>query len=327
MTGLKASAAAAVLVASAALAFSAFAQTPVKIRQGHSQAAEENLWLMDTPAGITPNRGKAYNFEFFPFRGADERFKAYEAGQLDCATGTATSIIFAVSQGIKLKILASISKESTKGDLVNYWVRADSGINSVKDLKGKIVALNGFKSGIELYVRAALLEAGMEPDRDVKFVVMRFPIMGEALRSGKVDLTSLVQPFATIEQKKGGIKKLFSSRDAMPFDEDLQTLYCGEAFLKKHPAAIRAYLADFVATTKWYLANQAAGRKALADAKKVVAATQDFGEIPDSYRDPNGRVDIESYYKLQDVMIKVGFQKNRIDPKEFIDLSFLPNIR
>ncbi len=318
-------AAVAAILASSALAAAALAQAPVKIRQGHSQAAEENLWLMDTPAAVTPNRGKLYDFEFFPFRGADERFKAYEAGQLDCATGTAASIIFAVSQGIKLKIVASISKESSKGDLVNYWVRGDSDIKTVKDLKGgKIIALNGFKSGIELYARAALLDAGLDPDRDVKFVVMRFPIMGEALRQGKVDLTALVQPFATIEQKKGGIRKLFGSRDSMPFDEDLQTMYCGEDFLKKPPGPIRAYLADFVATTKWYLANQAAGRKALADAKKVMADTSVLAEVPDSYRDPNGRTDLDGYYKLQDVMIRVGFQKTRIDPKEFIDLSYLP---
>jgi len=318
-------AAVAATVALLAAALPALAQAPVKIRQGHSQAAEENLWLMDTPAGVTPNRGKAYDFEFFPFRGADERFKAYEAGQLDCATGTAASIIFAVSQGIKLKIVASISKESTKGDVVRYWVRADSDIKSVKDLRGKIIAINGYKSAIELYARAAMIDAGLDPDRDAKFVVIRFPVMGEALRTGKVDLTSLVQPFTTIEQKKAGIRALFASRDPLPFDEDLQTLYCAETFLQQHPAAIRAYLADFVATTKWYLANQAAARKALAAAKKVVSDTDVLAEVPDSYRDPDGRTDIDSYYKLQDVMIKVGFQKNRIDPKEFIDLSFLPS--
>ena len=313
------------LIAAFAMASAALAQAPVKIRQGHSQAAEENLWLMDTPAAVTPNRGKAYDFEFFPFRGADERFKAYEAGQLDCATGTAASIIFAVSQGIRLKIVASISKESAKGDVVRYWVLQDSPVKGVKDLKGKIIALNGFKSAIELYVRAAMLDAGLDPDRDAKFVVLRFPIMAEALRTGKVDLTALVQPFATIEQKKGGIRALFTSRDPLPFDEDLQTMYCSEEFLRKHPAPIRAYLADFVATTKWYLANQAAGRKALADAKKVMSDTAVLGEVPDSYRDPNGRTDLDGYYKLQDVMIRVGFQKNRIDPKEFIDLSFLPS--
>lgn len=52
---------------------------PVKIRQGHSQGAEENLWLMDTAVAVAPNRGKAYQVEFIRFRGADERFKAYEA--------------------------------------------------------------------------------------------------------------------------------------------------------------------------------------------------------------------------------------------------------
>ena len=325
MTTIRWAGATTALIAAFAMASAALAQAPVKIRQGHSQAAEENLWLMDTPAAVTPNRGKAYDFEFFPFRGADERFKAYEAGQLDCATGTAASIIFAVSQGIKLKIVASISKESSKGDLVRYWVLQDSPVKAVKDLKGRIISINGFKSATELYARAALMDAGLDPERDAKFVVLRFPIMGEALRTNKVDLTPLVQPFATIEQKKGGIRPLFTSRDPLPFDEDLQTMYCSEDFLKKHPGPIRGYLADFVATTKWYLANQAAGRKALADAKKVVSDTELLSEVPDTYRDPNGRTDLDGYYKLQDVMIRVGFQKNRIDPKEFIDLSFLPS--
>lgn len=55
------------------------AQAAEKIRLGHSQATEESLWLMDTPGGVTPNRGKVYDAEFIPFRSASDRFKAFES--------------------------------------------------------------------------------------------------------------------------------------------------------------------------------------------------------------------------------------------------------
>ena len=308
-------------------AFALSAQAAEKIRLGHSQATEESLWLMDTPGGVTPNRGKAYDAEFIPFRSASDRFKAFEAGQLECGTGTAISLIFAAANGVKFKALASISKESSKGAVSELTVRDDGQIKTIADLKGKLIALNGFKSATELYAHAAMLKAGLDPKRDARYTVVPFPQMADQLRAGQVDLVMLIEPFTSAEKKKPGLRQLFTSREALPFDEDLQTLYCGEEIIKKNPAAVKAFVADFIATTKAYLADVKAARKHLIAAKKVRIDEAVFLDLPDNYRDPEGRLFAEDWNKLQDVMIKTGFQEanTRFDAKSIIDQSFLPS--
>ncbi len=86
-----------------------------------------------------------------------------------------------------------------------------SPIRSVKDLKGKTIGLNGLREAFELGARLALLDAGLDPDRDVKWAVVPPPNMGEALRTGKVDLASLSQPFYAAEEARGGIRTLFTA--------------------------------------------------------------------------------------------------------------------
>src|SRR5262245_9212865 len=87
----------------------------VKIRLGHGAAAEEQVWLMKAKPDITPNQGKAYTLDVFLFPGTDKRFQAYEAGALEVLTGTSHSALLAVSEGMNIKAVASVSRESTKG--------------------------------------------------------------------------------------------------------------------------------------------------------------------------------------------------------------------
>jgi NitT/TauT family transport system substrate-binding protein len=313
----------AVLAGIVLLAAAAAAQ-PTKIRLGTGGAAAENLWLMDTPGGVTPGRGKTYDFEFAYFRNASDRIKGYEAGQLDCLTSPASPILLAASKGIDFTVIASVSKESNKGALTEFHVRADSDIKTIADLKGKVIANSGLRSATELDLRAALMGAGLNPDRDVRMTVINFPQMADALASGKVDLAALVNPFLAVATAKGGTRLLFTSKDALPFDEDLITLFCNNKFLAQNGEAVRGFLSDLVATTKFYIANLKTARQHLLDAKKTFVDPQIFLAMTDSYRDPECRLDIASWNKLQDAAIQVGFQTQRVDPSKFIDLSYLP---
>jgi ABC-type nitrate/sulfonate/bicarbonate transport system substrate-binding protein len=294
------------------------------IRLGTGGAAAENLWLMDTTGGITPNRGKAYEFEFAYFRNAADRIKAYEAGQLDCLTSPASPILLAASKGVDFTVIASVSKESKRGAMSEFHVRADSDIKTIADLRGKVIANSGFKSATELYLRAALTGAGLNPDRDVRMTLVNFPQMADSLAAGKVDLAAFVVPFTAAVKAKGGTRLLFASRDVLPFDEDLITLFCSNKFLAARGDAVRAFLADFVATTKFYIANLRTARQHLLDAKKTLIEPAVFLAMEDPYRDPDCRLDLESWNKVQEAAIRAGFQTQRVDPAKFIDLGYLP---
>lgn len=296
----------------------------VKIRVGHGAAVEEQLWLMKAKPDVTPNQGKAYSLDFQLFRGTDQRFKAVEAKELDVFTSSGSSAIVAFSQGLIFKAVASISMESSKGFVTQYVVLADSPVKTIADLKGKTIGNNAARSSIELWARMALAKHGLNPDRDVNWAVVPFPAQGEALRSKKLDVAALPQPFAAAEAAKGGIRTLFTSKEGMPFDEELILLLVTEDFAARQPAALKAFMADFAAATKFYVEKPKEARKALIDAKLVRVPEQLYVDMQDNYRNPTARIDVEALRKAQDVMLAQGHQKTRIDPAAFVDMSYLP---
>ena len=311
---------AAAVVAAAGMA----AAEPYKIRVGHGAAVEEQLWLMKAMPSITPNQGKVYTLDYQLFRGTDQRFKAVEAGELDVFTASGATSTIAYSQGLKFKAVASISMESSKGFVTQYVVLADSPIKTIADLKGKTLGNNSARSSIELWAQLALEKHGLNPNRDVKWAIIPFPAQGEALRSRKIDLAALPQPFAAAEMAKGGVRTLFTSKEGMPFDEELMLVLVTPDFAAKRADVLRAFMADYVAATKFYTEKPKEARQALVDAKMVRVPAALYVNMSDNYRNPTARIDIEALKKAQDAAIAKGHQKNRIDPAAFVDLSYLP---
>src|SRR4029077_11087095 len=155
-----------------------------------------------------------------------------------------------------MKIVASICLEASgPGIFTTQYMVKDDGPKSVKDLKGGTIAAVGIKTAPDLWARAGLINAGLVPDRDTKVVPMGFPAIGDAVRTGKVSAGTFVEPFYSAEVAKGGLRKLFTATEAVGYDHELLDIWFGEKFLNAHPQAVRAFLADYVAVTKYYLAN------------------------------------------------------------------------
>jgi len=297
---------------------------PLPIRLGYGPAAEEQLWLMHAKPDITPGQGKDYTLDFQLFRGTDQRFKAVEAGELDVFTGSSASCVLAWSQGFDFKAVASVTRESNLGFVTQYMVLADSPLRSVEDLKGKTVGNNAARSSIELWARMALIHHGLNPDRDVSWAIVPFPSQGDAVRAQKIDVGAFPQPFAAAEMGKGGLRTLFTSREGMPFDEEVQLILVTRDFSAKHPDALRSFLADFVAATRFYVDKPKEARQALLDSKMVRLPAELFLTMHDHYRDPSARISLEAMRNAQDAMLKVGYQKTPVNLDKFVDLSFLP---
>lgn len=303
----------------------AAAQTaPLKIRLGIGAAVEEQLWLLIARPDITPNQGKAYVIEHTRFPGADKRIQAFEAGALDIITSSANGAIFAAAEGIEFKITASLSRESQRGFFTKWLAKDVSGIRTARDLKGKTIGINGFSGSGHLWTKVVLENNGIS-EKDVTLVPLPFPAQGEALKSGQVDVAMFPQPFAAMMEKQGGVHMVFSSKDAAPYEEELMLLVAKEDFLKKNAPAVKAFLADVVAATRYYTQKPQESRKALIDGKMVRVAAEVYVPMTDYYRDPGARVDLQALERMQDLQVKAGFQKKRADLKARVDLSYLPN--
>ena len=305
----------------------AAAQTPPTIRFGRGFAAEEQIWLMSVRKDLTPNQGKAYNLNQILFQANPERFQAYLAGELDGGTAPGLAVIFARAQGVDMKIVASICLEASGPGIftTQYLVKDDGPIKSAKDLKGGTIAVVGIKTATDLWARAGLLNAGLIPDKDTKVVPMGFPVIGDAVRTGKVSAGVFVEPFYSAEMAKGGLRKLFNAVESVGYEHELLDIFFGEKFLKAHPAAVRAFLADYVAVTRYYLANTAQAKTDLHKAGFVRTPLELYLKTSDWKRDPGGRVNIESLEKLSTFMLeKLNWLEKPVNVREMVDLSHLP---
>jgi len=305
----------------------AAAQTPPTIRFGRGFAAEEQMWLMSVRKDLTPNQGKRYELKQILFQANPERFQAYLAGELDAGTAPGLAVIFARAQGVDMKIVASICLEAAGRGIftTQYMVKDDGPIKSVKDLKGGTIAVVGIKTATDLWARAGLLNAGLIPDQDTKVVPMGFPVIGDAVRSGKVSAGTFVEPFYSAEMAKGGLRTLFTAVDSVGYEHELLDIFFGEKFLKANPDAVRAFLADYVAVTKYYLANTAQAKADLHKAGFVRTPLEVYQKNSDWKRTADGRVNVESLEKLSKFMLeKLNWLEKPVNVREMVDQSYLP---
>jgi ABC-type nitrate/sulfonate/bicarbonate transport system substrate-binding protein len=300
----------------------AVAQAPT-LRLGYGAAAEEPLWIVVARPELTKNQGKAYALDATRFTGSDKRNQAFEAGAIDLASSSANGVIFAAAEGVNAKIIASISRESARGFSTGYYVKENSPIKSVADMKGKIVGINGFMTSGHLWLKSALEKNGLS-DTDVTIAPVPFPAMQEALDAGKIDVAELPQPFAALAQRQMKLRKLFDAKYGIPFDEELIVLVGKDEFLKKNAGAVRAFLADLKAATEFYLAKPREARQLLIDSKMVRVNPDVYLGMHDYYRDPSLHVDVEALDQMQAFQIKAGFQKKRADVSALVDPSYLP---
>lgn len=303
------------------------AQDVPLIRFGHGFAAEEQVWLMAARKDLTPHQGKQYRLRLIRYPGPEERFQAYRAGRLEAGTAPAISLLVARAQGLPVKAVASVCLEAAgpRWFSTTFMVRDGSPIRTVRDLKGGRIAVVGARSATDLWARAAVMAAGLAPDRDVTFVSMAFPAMGPAVRAGSVALGTFVEPFHTAERRKGGLRPLFTAVDALGFDHELLDVWMSEAFLKARPAAARAFLADYAAVTRYYVASPEAARRDLVRAGYVQIPLSTYLKIADWKREPTARIDVASLRRLAAFMRdRLGWLQQPVDVDRLVDLGFLP---
>lgn len=297
---------------------------PLAIRLGYSLAAEEQLWLLMADHSLAKNYGTLYTLDATRFVSSSQRAQAFAANAIDLASSGSEGVLFAAAEGIPSTIIASLSKESLhRGFNTTFLALASSPINKVEDLKGKTVAVNGLSTTGELWLRTALERHGLT-ESEATVVPIAFPAMAESLRSGRIDVGEFPQPFDAMARKEMKVKTMFTSKEGMPFDEELIVIVGHEPYLHAHAEAIRGFLTDLHAATKFYLDHPQKARQILIDKKFVRVAPAIYLHMEDYYRDPSLRVDVEALKKMQDAQVAAGFQKKKVDVSTIVDMSYLP---
>lgn len=141
-----------------------------------------------------------------------------------------TSAINAASAGLPVKTVAVLLGRP------DYFLTVKQDVKTVRDLKGKRIAIGSFGAAADLALRTVAKQEGLDPDRDL----IRLQMGGAAARyaaliSGSVDATILTLPY-NLQAEKAGY------RDLLWFGERLELPLAGLAVrdetIQKNPKQV-----------------------------------------------------------------------------------------
>ncbi len=152
-----------------------------------------------------------------------------------------------------LRVIADEFQDGVPGYYSSqFYVRKDSGINKVEDLKGKVIGTNGGGSAIDVAIRAMLKKHGLEEKRDYTMLEGPLPAMPAMLLEKKVDLIPAVLPFSFNPKLKEEGKVLFEQREVLGVTQMI-VWTARKSFIDKNRAAMVDFMEDMLIITRWYL--------------------------------------------------------------------------
>lgn len=276
---------------------------------------------------ILKHYGKSYTVESTYIRATSIALQGMASGDVDLSYLSFTALASAIiNGGLDMKVISDISSWGSHGyQGPEMVVKTDSGINSIADLKGKILAVTAKGTGFHYALLANLRKAGLQPN-DYTIVEIGIAAMDTALREGRVNLITTVPPFLYVTEKKGGVKRLFKPEDAMGDVQSLVLVGRSE-FLKKNPEVMKDFLEDYIIGLRWFLdpKNHDEAVKITADfSKRPAQVYQSFAFTKsDFYRSPTATPDIKALQSNIDLMHELGVIKQKVDVKPYVDLSYL----
>ena len=117
---------------------------------------------------------------------------------------------------------------------------------------------------------------------------------------------------------------VWTAKTGVPFEEELLDLIVRPEFAAQNREALRAFLADFVAATRYYLDHTEEAKLALVDKGYVQTPPEVYVKLADYYREPTGRVTLEGLEQEQDLHLKLGWQRTKLNVRDPVDMSLLP---
>jgi len=312
---------------------SAYARTahaePVRIRIAWVNAYSTLVPLLLQKSDLFHYAGQSYVVEPVHFNGSSPQITGLAAGEIDIAALAFSSFGLAIENAgmDDLRVIADGFQDGVDGYFSNaYMVRKDSGIAAIENLKGKVLASNGFGGALDMAIRAMLRKHDLEDKANYTLIEAQFQNMTALLNDKKVDLITAVPPYVYDPALQQNAVTLFTMRDALG---PTQMLFftAREAFIEKNRSALVDFFEDMMRSLRWF--SDPTNR---ADMLKLVA---NFTKQPqerfaawfltqrDSYHDPAMRPNLDALQHNLQTQRELGFLKTTIDIRNHADLGMV----
>lgn len=179
-----------------------------------------------------------------------------------------------VEQGLDIKLTGAVHHGCLR---VQAGVK--SNIHTIADLKGKRIGVPGMGTPPFIFANRVLGSHGIDPSKDITWLVYPAGELGLALDKGEVDAVADSEPIGTLLLSAGKVRNIADLAKDSPYAAE----YCcavvvNGKFLKKDPSAASAGTRAILKAAKWVEANPAAAARLAVD-KKYVASSPELNTI------------------------------------------------
>lgn len=255
------------------------------------------------------------------FSGFPEIKESVIAGHLPATFMLAPLAMALAEQGVPVKIVYLGHRDGTA-----LMVQKDSDVFTVRDLRGKRVAIPNRFSNQYLLLRKALADQGMSV-KDVEIVEMPPPDMPAALYSKAVDGISSGEPFMAQTEMDGYGRVLFQAKDVWP-DFISCVLVVSQKTIDEHPEWVQR-LVDGIAKSGLWLEGGMDHRMAAAQAVATGYYNQEprllsfvLSKPPDRVKYSNLRLARADFEEIMDMAVEAEVLKRRLKFEEYADPRF-----
>ena len=231
----------------------------------------------------------AFQKGFFKEEGLDVELVKSSFDQLrqglDAGTIDATMANFAwfkpIEQGLNIKLTGGIHT-----GCISAVTPKDSGITSIKDLKGKIIGVDAIGGGPQIALSAALRANGIDPTTEVEWKAYPGPQLDEAINKNEIQAYMTWDPFPAQAVKDKGYISLLNIGKDEPFSQS----YCcfvgiSGIVVSKDPEKAAAITRAFLKAAEWVGKNPGENDAASADCWSGVANWwRDFAGWTENHR-------------------------------------------
>ena len=301
---------------------------PVKIRIGWVAPVANWGSIVLEKKELAQHMGKSYVLESIRFQGTPQMITAIANNELEISNLAYSSLAIAIENaGLDdIRVIADEFQDGVAGYFSQqYYVRKDSGINKIEDLKGKVIGTNGAGSAVDVAIRAMLKKHGLEDKRDYTMLEGPLPAMPAMLLEKKADLIPAVLPFAFNPKLREEGKVLFELKDAMGVTQMI-SWNARKSFIDKNRPAMVDFMEDMLRITRWYHDPKNKDEVAQIASRITKAPAAQFGWLftkQDTYRNPDLLPNIEALQRNVDTTRDLGFVKKKIDIAKYTDLSLV----
>ncbi len=186
-------------------------------------------------------------------------YKGFEAGKLDISMAFVAPYIIQLDAGLPLVLLGGVHAGC-------YELFGTERVKAIRDLKGKTVAVPELGSAHHIFVAAMAAHVGIDPKRDINFVIYPADESIRLLADGKIDALMGFPPVPQeLREKKIGHVIVNSGLDR-PWSQYFCCIVAAhQEFVRKHPVASKRALRAILKATHLCAAEPERAARLVAD--------------------------------------------------------------